>query len=80
MNESGQRFHKVGEFFTHFPDDLENIIDLLEAGGYSVCETITGDQVIMKPETYTELENIEFMDDNDDDDDCYPDGYRTSGE
>ena len=79
MNESGQRFHKVGEFFTHFPDDLENIIDLLEAGGYSVCETITGDQVIMKPETYTELENIEFMDDNDDDD-CYPDGYRPSGE
>lgn len=77
MNERGQRFHKVGEFWVHFPDDLEDIIDCLEAGGYSVCETMQGDHVIMKADTYTEIEDIEYIDD---DDDNYPDGYRPSGE
>ena len=56
MNEKGQRFHKIGEFWTHFPDDLEDIIDLLEAGGYSVCETLQGDQIIMKADTYSEID------------------------
>lgn len=76
MEDKGRRFHKVGEFWTHFQDDLEDIIDLLETGGYSVCETLQGDQIIMKADTYPEID-IECIDDDDDD---YPDGYRPSGE
>lgn len=74
MNESGQRFHKVGEFWTYFPDDLEDMIMALSEYGYSICKTLDGDMIVMKPDEYDE------EDFDDDDDDEYYDGYRPSGE
>ena len=65
----GQRYHKIGEFWTHFPDDLEDLIEILNNAGYSVCETMSGDMAIMKEDTYTEIDEDMFNNDNDEDDD-----------
>lgn len=75
MDNNGQRYHKVGEFWAHFPDDLDDIIDLLSEGGYSVCETLDGDMIIMKPETYPDFE---FNDGDDEDEEDWNGGYRPS--
>ena len=74
MENKGRRFHKVGEFWTHFPDDLEDMIMALSEYGYSVCETLDGDMIIMKPDEYDEFPK-EF-EDNEDDDNWDGDGYK----
>lgn len=66
---SGQRYHKIGEFWVHFPDDLEDIIAVLNNAGYSVCETMSGDMAIMKEDTYTEIDEDMFNNEDDEDDD-----------
>lgn len=68
------RWHKVGEFWALFPDVLQEISQILIDNGYGICESLDGDIVIMKPNSYDEEEGYE------DDDDEYYDGYRPSGE
>lgn len=68
------KYHKIGEFWVHFPDDLEEITDLLQSNGYIICETMDGDMVIMKPDGYPEMP---FPDDGDEEDD-WGDGYHPS--
>lgn len=73
MNEEN-RWHKVGEFWVHFPDDLQEISQILIDNGYGICESLDGDIIIMKPDSYDE------EDFDDDEDDITPDGYHPSGE
>ena len=74
-------FHQVGKFFTHFPGDLENIIEILNDNGYGVCETMDGDMIIMKAGEYNEDELPPELRCDDDDDDDFDDDYgdMTSG-
>lgn len=71
MKNKGRKFYKVGEFWTHFPDDLEDMIMALSEYGYSICETLDGDMIVMKPDEYNE----DFGDDEDDDN-WDDDGYK----
>lgn len=71
MENKGRRFHKVGEFWTYFPDDLEDMIMALSEYGYSICKTLDGDMIVMKPDEYDE----DFGDDEDDDN-WDDDGYK----
>lgn len=80
MEDKGRRYHKVGEFYTHFPDDSDGIIEALNANGYEVCETLEGGMIIMKEGEYTEIDEMMPPGYEDDDDDEYYDGYRPSGE
>lgn len=62
----GKKYHQVGMFFTHFMDDLSGVTDALIAGGYSVCQTLDGDMIIMKQGDYDEDDEDEEDDDDDD--------------
>lgn len=61
-------YHKVGEFWTHFQEDMDAITDALIEAGYGVCKTINGDMIIMSKGNYDEADIARFNGEDDDDD------------
>ena len=82
--EDEDRFHQVGKFFTHFGEDLQNIIEALNDAGYKVCETLDGDMIIMASGVYDDDEVNKLingeLDDDDEDDDDFGNGGMFSGQ
>ena len=64
-NDNEEVYHQVGEYWTHFQEDMDNITRILTDSGYRVCKTMTGNMIIMSSGDYDD----DIFDDDDDDDD-----------
>lgn len=79
-DNNDHEFHQVGQFFTHFHEDMDKISEALFNAGYYICRTIHGDMIIMRRGNYDEEEVFELDSDFDNFDDDDEDGGTTGGD